>query len=244
MVLRLRRIIGTIWGLFVLCLPGWGLENEEVEVQATDLLQQKYKLQPTCGFEPGIHLVKLTKLKRQFVFMVPRKAASNSGTPAFMFFHGVYQTPWFSVNILGLPDLLEHYGWFAILPWGKYRSEDFSMGGLRQCCSPLCDSDECCLASKEIAMKDHACGFWPKDLQQNLAMVDAIFEWMASNTCIDTSKVFAGGFSYGGYFTQDLACLRRWFVKYMERCSLLVVFFLLWQLRGSSSSLLHYPITL
>ncbi|CAK9034285.1 unnamed protein product [Durusdinium trenchii] len=208
MVLRLRRIIGTIWGLFVLCLPGWGLENEEVEVQATDLLQQKYKLQPTCGFEPGIHLVKLTKLKRQFVFMVPRKAASNSGTPAFMFFHGVYQTPWFSVNILGLPDLLEHYGWFAILPWGKYRSEDFSMGGLRQCCSPLCDSDECCLASKEIAMKDHACGFWPKDLQQNLAMVDAIFEWMASNTCIDTSKVFAGGFSYGGYFTQDLACLR------------------------------------
>eukprot|EP00913_Durusdinium_trenchii_P004791 g4451.t1 len=58
---------------------------------------------------------------------------------------------------------------------------------------------------------DHACGFWPKDLQQNLAMVDAIFEWMASNTCIDTSKVFAGGFSYGGYFTQDLACLRRWF---------------------------------
>lgn len=146
--------------------------------------------------------------------------------------------------------------------------------------------------------QDHACGFWPKDLQQNLAMVDAIFEWMASNTCIDTSKVtsqacrtisgervllcrsidsagahcdtvcvvcsctnqqpffitlrspdatievFAGGFSYGGYFTQDLACLRRWFVKYMERCSLLVVFFLLWQLRGSSSSLLHYPITL
>ena len=70
--------------------------------------------------EPGIHMVKLVKLQRQFLFMVPKRAANpDKGTPAFMFFHGVFQTPFFSVNILGLPDLLEHYGWFGILPYGK-----------------------------------------------------------------------------------------------------------------------------
>ena len=72
-----------------------------------------------CGFAPGIHLVKLPKLKRQFAFVVPRgRVESSRGAPVFMFFHGVYQTPWFSINILGLPDMLERYGWFGILPFG------------------------------------------------------------------------------------------------------------------------------
>ena len=74
-----------------------------------------------CGFAPGIHLVKLPKLKRQFAFVVPRgRVESSRGAPVFMFFHGVYQTPWFSINILGLPDMLERYGWFGILPFGDW----------------------------------------------------------------------------------------------------------------------------
>ena len=128
------------------------------DVQATDLLQQKYLLHQnhqSCGFSPGIHLVKLPKVQRQFAFMVPRvHVQSSKGVPVFMFFHGVYQTPYFSISVLGLPDMLERYGWFGILPWGTHPLVNGSMGGLLQCCSDLCDSIQCCLQAKNITNED------------------------------------------------------------------------------------------
>lgn len=198
--------------LVLCCLVHIVLVRADDEVHATDLLQQKYLLHQNCGFAPGIHLVKLPKLKRQFAFVVPRgRVESSRGAPVFMFFHGVYQTPWFSINILGLPDMLERYGWFGILPFGMHLLDQESMGGLRQCCSDLCHADECCLDAKNITSKGAAaCGFYPPHLDKNLEMIDAIFQWMTSLGCIDTSKVFAGGFSYGGTIVQDLACVRSW----------------------------------
>lgn len=189
------------------------LVRADDEVHATDLLQQKYLLHQNCGFAPGIHLVKLPKLQRQFAFVVPRgRVESSRGAPVFMFFHGVYQTPWFSINILGLPDMLERYGWFGVLPFGKHFQTEGSMGGLRQCCSDLCHSDECCLDARNITTQNQeaVCGFWPNELDKNLEMIDEIFQWMTGLGCIDTSKVFAGGFSYGATLVQDLACARSW----------------------------------
>ena len=113
---------------------------------------RKYQLHGGCGYGPGIHLIKLPKLRRQFVFFVPRTLAAPSA-PALMFFHGTYQTPWFSINALGLPDMLERYGWLAVLPFGKKMYSNESMGGVRQCCSPGCD-EACCLAGKQITEKD------------------------------------------------------------------------------------------
>ena len=138
------------WGVFSQTL-------EEVEL-ATDLLQQKYELKKDCAFEAGIHLIKLKKIQRQFAFVVPQgHVESPSGVPVFMFFHGTYQTPWFSINALGLPDMLERYGWFGILPFGTQQfgtNSNSSMGGPLLCCSEFCDSAKCCLNSKEISSKD------------------------------------------------------------------------------------------
>lgn len=220
MILRyLRLYLGLYLGWGVETLQGRAVSQvkvtgslEEVEL-VTDLLQQKYELKRSdCEFEAGIHLIKLKKIQRQFAFVVPRGYVneSPSGVPVFMWFHGLYQTPWFSINALGLPDMLERYGWFGILPFGTEAFKNSSMGGPLQCCSEFCESEKCCLNSKEITSKERACGFWPKKLDLNLDMVDAIFDWMKSQSCIDTSKVFAGGFSFGGTFIQDLACFRSW----------------------------------
>lgn len=131
---------------------------EEVEL-VTDLLQQKYELKRSdCAFEAGIHLIKLKKIQRQFVFVVPRGyVKSPSGVPVFMWFHGLYQTPWFSIYALGLPDMLERYGWFGILPFGTEVFKNSSMGGPLQCCSEYCDSEKCCLNAKEITSQEHPC---------------------------------------------------------------------------------------
>lgn len=165
MILRyLRLYLGLYLGWGVETLQGRAVSQvkvtgslEEVEL-VTDLLQQKYELKRSdCEFEAGIHLIKLKKIQRQFAFVVPRGYVneSPSGVPVFMWFHGLYQTPWFSINALGLPDMLERYGWFGILPFGTEALKNSSMGGPLQCCSEFCESEKCCLNSKEITSKEH-----------------------------------------------------------------------------------------
>ncbi|CAJ1387588.1 unnamed protein product [Effrenium voratum] len=189
--------------------------GEHVDVDLEDLsmslLQQKHRVGDCSGgYGPGQHIVQLPEIQRQFLFIVPRDHAPLAKIPAMMFFHGMYQSPFFSLRLLGLPDQLERYGWFGILPWGIPENETTSMGGQRQCCAQLCGDDlNCCLESRFVMYQDEgACGFPPEKNDLNLRFVDAIFEWMARETCIDTSKVFAGGFSYGGHFAQVLACHR------------------------------------
>mmetsp|Transcript_46554 Transcript_46554/g.110653 ORF Transcript_46554/g.110653 Transcript_46554/m.110653 type:complete len:381 (-) Transcript_46554:71-1213(-) len=188
-------------------------EHVDVDLEdlSTSLLQQKHRLGDCSGgYGPGQHIVQLPEIQRQFLFIVPRDHAPLAKIPAMMFFHGMYQSPFFSLRLLGLPDQLERYGWFGILPWGIPENETTSMGGQRQCCAQLCGDDlNCCLESRFVMYQDEgACGFPPEKNDLNLRFVDAIFEWMARETCIDTSKVFAGGFSYGGHFAQVLACHR------------------------------------
>lgn len=128
-------------------------------------MSRKYKLHASCGYEPGIHLIKLPKLHRQFVLIVPRSLAlSDAGVPAFMFFHGTYQTPWFSINQLGLPDMLERYGWIAVLPFGKTIDSSESMGGVRQCCPETCANEACCLDAKEVSSSQERTASSRKDI--------------------------------------------------------------------------------
>ena len=60
---------------------------------------------------------------------------------------------------------------------------------------PAVGSKKClfrCMTTPTARAQEHACGYWPPELNQNLEFVDAIFDWMAANSCIDTSK--ASGF--------------------------------------------------
>ena len=133
---------------------------------------------------------------------------------------------------------LSHYGWLGIMPWGSHLPDASSMGGVRQCCSSLCDSDECCMQGKFVSLKgEEACSFWwpaIEDTQhRDLSMVDAIWKWVEEHTCVDrskaglivirqiltsqpaycTGKVFASGFSMGGTSVLNLACERSQYLR-------------------------------
>ena len=49
---------------------------------------------------------------------------------------------------------------------------------------------------------------WPNSGGQDVAFIDEVLRTVESNLCVDTSQVFATGFSYGGGMSNALACAR------------------------------------
>ena len=47
---------------------------------------------------------------------------------------------------------------------------------------------------------------WANTNGQDVALARALVDWARANLCIDSSRIFAMGFSAGGYFTNTLAC--------------------------------------
>jgi polyhydroxybutyrate depolymerase len=47
---------------------------------------------------------------------------------------------------------------------------------------------------------------WPNTNGQDVALTRAMIAWAKDNLCIDSSRIFATGFSYGGMFSNTLGC--------------------------------------
>ena len=47
---------------------------------------------------------------------------------------------------------------------------------------------------------------WPNTDGQDVALTRAMIAWAKDNLCIDSSRIFATGFSYGGMFSNTLGC--------------------------------------
>ena len=106
-----------------------------------------------------------------------------------MSFHGTYETPWFHEKELGLMQTLSRYGWLGILPWGSTLSNPSSMGGVRECCSSLCDTDECCKQGRFVSKKLEACSWWPQgSYDRDFKFVDRIWKWLEDHTCVDRTQ--------------------------------------------------------
>lgn len=54
---------------------------------------------------------------------------------------------------------------------------------------------------------DSGCG-WPNSSDSDLALADAVVAQMEENFCIDTTRIFATGWSYGGSMSYRTACSR------------------------------------
>ena len=54
---------------------------------------------------------------------------------------------------------------------------------------------------------DSGCG-WPNSNDSDLALADAVVAQLESNFCIDTNRIFATGWSYGGSMSYRTACSR------------------------------------
>jgi len=158
-------------------------------------------------YSPGIHLIQLPDLKRQFLLAVPHELAqSPGGVPLVMTFHGFSDSPWYTNAFSSMSLWLDRYGWLGIFPFGLNEEKSNGLGGIQACCPPGCD-DECCKNGRHLNKKDHsACRWDTEPSSSDFAFVEAIVKWAAENTVVDTTKVFATGFSMGGMFTNSLYC--------------------------------------
>jgi poly(3-hydroxybutyrate) depolymerase len=57
------------------------------------------------------------------------------------------------------------------------------------------------------SVAEGGCG-WPDSSGSNVALADAVVAQVAENFCIDTNKIFANGWSYGGSMSYRTACSR------------------------------------
>jgi poly(3-hydroxybutyrate) depolymerase len=54
---------------------------------------------------------------------------------------------------------------------------------------------------------DSGCG-WPNSSGQDMALVDAVVAQVEENFCVDTNRIFATGWSYGGSMSYEVGCER------------------------------------
>jgi poly(3-hydroxybutyrate) depolymerase len=47
---------------------------------------------------------------------------------------------------------------------------------------------------------------WPDKNGADMAFARALLDWVKANLCIDTSRIFSTGWSYGGMFSEKLGC--------------------------------------
>jgi len=171
----------------------------------------------TCSlsYPAGLHVVQLPELRRQFLLAVPHNVPqSDDGVPLVMAFHGWTDSPWYLNRMAGLSTWLDRYGWIGILPFALNVNGTNGLDGFGACCPPAsaCD-EECCKNGMMLAEKNtpSACrwpvhGSWGVDRPKTLSFVEAMVKWAKDNICVDTTKIFAIGFSSGGWMTNYLAC--------------------------------------
>jgi len=192
----------------------WWQETDEVQ---TSLLQVDSKVKhedlkrstacsgSSMGYSYGIHLIQLPEIGRQFLLSVPHElVASEGGAPLVLVFHGFSDSPWYTNRAGGFSSQLDRYGWLGIMPFGLNAIRNNGLNGTLACCPPGCDED-CCMNGEHLNLKDEtACG-WGNG-EPDLQFTEALITWAGENTCADTTKVFATGFSNGGPFSNYLGC--------------------------------------
>ena len=179
------------------------LQNTEKHEKHDEKHEEEQK--PCTSYGPGLHLVQMPQVQRQFLLSVPDDLApGDGGVPLVLGFHGFSDSPWYSNMMMGLSKKLTRYGWLGILPFGMDANRSNGMGGVEACCPDDCRG-ECCMQGKHLRKKDDtACGW--RDNQKDLDFVRVLLKWAQLNTCADMNKAFAIGFSNGGWFTNFLAC--------------------------------------
>jgi polyhydroxybutyrate depolymerase len=63
------------------------------------------------------------------------------------------------------------------------------------------------VAPQGLAPEDEPDQFgWPNEGGRDVAFVEAMVEWLSSNYCIDSTRIFSTGMSYGGIMSNTLGC--------------------------------------
>ena len=140
---------------------------------------------PSCaagGIEPGDHELELDHdgLTRTYFVHVPEAYDGSTPVPLVFDFHGYTNTAAVQNGFSGMDDLADAEGFIAVHPEGTGALQSWNAG---VCCGTA--------ASEEV---------------DDVGFVRAMLEALASMACIDRSRVYATGFSNGGFLAHRLAC--------------------------------------
>lgn len=144
----------------------------------------------TCvnTLEPGTHTITIAveekgffgnvKLaNRQFNVFVPSGLQPNDPRPALFTYHGYAGNPSGIADITNVPAHAEAQQWFGVFPRGTGLILSWNGAG-------------CCVGNTK----------------DDVSFARGIVSWLGANLCLDTTRVFATGFSNGGFMTNRLAC--------------------------------------
>jgi polyhydroxybutyrate depolymerase len=132
---------------------------------------------------PGTHKRTLTHdgLKRKYDLHVPKGYVAGTPTPVVFYFHPLMTTKHYLKAVGGL-ELADREGFIAVFPQGEGSS--WNAGA---CCGPA----------------NGASGKKPVD---DVGFVRAMIAEISQLLCVDGKRIYATGFSNGGFLSHRLAC--------------------------------------
>ena len=135
-----------------------------------------------CGKAPALTSGSRTISNRKYMLRIPPNYDNKHPYPLVFAFH------WNGGNMNDVDG-----GGTSGYTWSYY--------GLREKADNSTDH-------KMIFVAPDGGGGWPNTNGQDLAFVDEIYKQITEDLCVDTSRVFAMGFSYGGGISYAIACAR------------------------------------
>jgi len=137
------------------------------------------RLQPLTG---GLWSVTVDGKKRSFWVQIPLKYRRfrPRPTPVVLSYHGFENFPLLQKALSKLPKKAEEEGFIAVFPRGTGDPLSWNGGG-------------CCGDAEEQNVDD-------------VAFTAAMLDKLESKLCVDKRRIFATGYSNGGYMTHRLAC--------------------------------------
>ena len=135
---------------------------------------------PDLGPGDSVDTFNVGGFGRTYLLHVPPQHDPQTATPLLLFFHGFESNGREFQFLTGLDEFTDARGWITVYPSGV--SGSWAAG---------CD----CTTADAMGVDD-------------LAFVDALIEELGRSLAVDSSRIYAAGFSQGSQFIHHLACSR------------------------------------
>lgn len=155
----------------------------------------------SCGMRSGMRgktsrSLMVGSLQRTFIAYLPQSLSPGTPVPFVYVFHGANQSGQALYDMTEFAKLADHEGIAVVFPDGQGTNSATGQGSL----TPwnVSDGSLACGAGALVSNPNAV----------DFAFVDAMRDDISKDQCLDAKRVYATGFSMGGYFSHHIACDR------------------------------------
>ncbi|HKP59375.1 MAG TPA: PHB depolymerase family esterase [Polyangiales bacterium] len=148
---------------------------------------------PECSGKPGAlrgkstHKLMAGGRERSFIYYAPSGLDPDQPTPLVIVAHGYGMNAEQMYELTRYPELAEREQFLVIFPNGQDPSAPWNVG-----------DPDCITPTGALPLADG----------DDQAFIDELLSFVDRDQCLDRRHVFMTGFSMGGYFTNEVGCLR------------------------------------